>query len=52
MDTDENLEELKTWTVPSFFKFREVMLPYIQSLELSSDDDYEEEPDEEEQPQP
>ena len=48
VDSEDKLEELKTWTVPSFFKFREVMLPYIQSLELSSDDDYKEELGEEE----
>ena len=46
MESDERLEELKDWTVTSFLKFREVMLPYIHNLEISADDNFDEESDE------
>ena len=42
MENDERLEELKDWTVTSFLKFREVMLPYINNLEISADDNFDE----------
>lgn len=39
MDGDDELEKLMVWSVPSFFKFREVMLPCIQVLEIGPSSD-------------
>ena len=47
MDSDDKLEALKAWTVPSFFKFREIMRPYILNLLVAQVDDYDEHMDEE-----
>ena len=41
-------ENSRAWVVPSFFKFRQIMLPYIQKLELSIGEDSEEGINEEE----
>ncbi len=36
MDSGEKLEELKDWTVESFFKFRGIMSPHIQNVQTDS----------------
>ena len=32
MDTSDKLEKLKTWAVYNYFKFRDVMSPYLENL--------------------
>ena len=46
MENDESLEELRSWTIQTFIRLREVLLPYIQNLEISTEEEYEEEIDE------
>ena len=38
-DSEEKLVELRNWIVQPLFHIRRVMLPYIQSLDLSSEDE-------------
>ena len=57
MDTEEKLDKLKTWAVDNYFKFRDVMSPYLENLpmaladtdqgeqELTESDDTEDEDD-------
>ena len=45
MDSNEKLEKLKDWTVESFFKFRDVMQPHIQGIQVDPAGDGLDEPD-------
>ena len=40
MDSPDKLEILEAWVVPSFFKFKDVMGPYILNLQIASVDDH------------
>jgi len=46
MDSESKLENLRAWIIPSFFKYRQIMLPYTQKLALSFSEDYYEEAEE------
>jgi hypothetical protein len=36
MDSSEKLEELKSWAVDSYFKFRTVSQPLLENLDLDN----------------
>ena len=46
MDTEETLAELKTWAIDHYFKFRDVITPYLENLPTNLTDLNQQEPTE------
>ena len=45
MDIEERLDKLKTWAIDNYFRFRDVMSPYLENLptNLAETDQYDQE---------